>query len=186
MVAKQCARVVMMGSVFWLSTQCLAAYADNIIEARDIFERREVGEDIIYIGEDIKLDPKDRLVFDEPARVYLKDLEMDPTSTIDSQGNDLEVLIEGKFDSDKGVFDVSPDMMQNTSGEDGQDGQSGEKAADGLKGSAGSHGSDATDGSDGSSGADIYVVVPKVEGDVILLSRGGNGGRGEVIIIEYL
>jgi hypothetical protein len=162
---------------FGVSTPGLAQ-STQIIEARKIFERRESQGEVIYFGEDLKLNSNDRLVFDEPARVYLNDVELDPVSTIDSQGHDLEILVDGSFESDRGVFDVSPDIMQNTSGQDGQDGSSGEKATDGLKGSAGAHGSDASAGTDGSSGADIFVIVPQLQGDVILISRGGNGGRG--------
>jgi len=153
-------------------------HAEETINARDVFDRREVNGEVVYIGDQFKLDRNDRLIFDEPARVYLNKLEMDPLSIIDTEGNDLELLIDGQFDSDKGIFDVSPDIMQNTSGSDGQEGSNGEKAADGLKGSGGSHGSDATAGSDGADGAEITLIVPKLEGDIILISRGGHGGRG--------
>lgn len=165
-------------SGWMLGSACWAIQAQEVFDARDLLERKEVDGDVIYIGDSLKLDANDRLVFDEPARVYLDDLKMEPLSVIDSQGNDLELLIGGQFDTDKGMFDVSPDIFQDTSGANGQDGEDGSKAADGLKGSAGAHGSDASDATDGVDGASISVIVPKVLGDVILISRGGDGGRG--------
>lgn len=157
-----------------LITEALSA--QSLRYAKNVLDRREIDGEVIYIGESLKLNKNEKLIFEEPARVYLKDLELEEFSEINSQGNPLEFLVED-FKSNLGVVNVSP-LIQETSGADGQDGEHGSKGLNGLKGTAGAHGVDGSDGSDGGDAAPISIITPYLRGDVVLIAKGGNGGRG--------
>lgn len=161
-----------------LSLHQLQAQEPKTNIATDVLDRREVDGKAVYFADDVSLGENDRLVFDEASTVHVKNLKMGEYSVIDSQGNDLEILVEEDVESDKGFLDVSAEFYKDTSGADGQNGGDGKKAQDGLKGSAGAHGSDASDGTDGVDGAKVSLIVPKLRGDVIFITKGGNGGTG--------
>lgn len=164
-------------SLFGLISTDLSA--QNIREVDQIFERHENAEGVVYLADQLELKENEKVIFEEDAKVYLKNLKMDRYSALDAQGNDLKIYVEESIESDRGILNVSADsQILDTSGLDGPDGADGKKALDGLRGTHGAHGSDASDGADGVSANSISLITPKLRGDVILLARGGNGGAG--------
>jgi hypothetical protein len=146
-------------------------------KAKDVLYRIEADGQAVYFGESLKLAEYESLEFDEAARLYVGDLELDRHAFIDSQGFPLEVLIENSLKTDRAGFSVAPTEI-DASGEDGASGESGQKALDALKGAAGAHGSDGSHGSAGSNASDIFLLTPYLSGDVVLVARGGRGGQG--------
>lgn len=151
----------------------------RLILPDDIFERHEnAAGEVIFVGDNLRLKENDKLLIEEDARIYLDRIDLDEGSKIDASGQDLELYVEEEVSGDLGVFDISADLDIDTSGNNGENGDDGVKALDGLKGSSGAHGSDATDGTNGADADQILVITPRIKGDVILMARGGDGGRG--------
>lgn len=151
--------------------------------ASDVLDRVPAQDgdsvDAIYWGDSLNLNEGEKIIFNEPARVYVDDLNMGAQSWVDSQGNPIEFFVKDGVDSAGGLINVTPDGRNyDTSGQDGQDGVDGEKAMDGLKGSSGAHGSDGTNATNGVSANDILIMAAELKGDIYLLARGGAGGRG--------
>lgn len=167
---------ILITSMLLLGLGSFAVFAQNQ-KAKDLFYRVESEGQAVYFADRIDLDENEVLEFDEPARVYVKDLDLKKNSMIDSQGYPLEVLIEDSIKADRSGLSVAPYEI-DSSGQDGADGEDGQKALDALKGAAGAHGSDASHGSHGSDAADIFLLTPHLSGDLILIARGGRGGRG--------
>lgn len=156
----------------------LSAHEVNEQRAIERLERREVDGRAVYFADDIELEQKESLIFEEDATVYARKLKLNNGSKVDSLGHDLKFMVVDEVDADGGQFDTSFEVYQDTSGQDGDIGENGIKALDALKGAPGVAGTDGLGGGDGGDGADISILSPVIRGNITLITRGGNGGRG--------
>ncbi|MBN8555708.1 MAG: collagen-like protein [Deltaproteobacteria bacterium] len=150
----------------------------KVHKATDVLVRSENKGRAVYFGDDLNLAANETLVFDEPATVYLNSLKMDSASSINTNGNKMDLLVRDQVDSDNGVIDVSFNKTIDVSGQDGPVGEDGAKAADALKGGAAASGTNATSGGAGGDGQKISILTPYLRGNIILITKGGDGGRG--------
>ena|GEM_PF-4291611 len=166
---------------FVLYSLPIRAQLNRDMVATDVFNRRDVNGQAVYFADQLNLPANQRVVFDEPAKVYVNALNMDQFSSLDTQGNNMDLYVQDSSGSNLGIINVSGEMCNpvcDTSGQDGQNGVDGKKALDGLKGTDGASGSDASDASNGADGGQIFIVTPHLNGNLVLITKGGNGGHG--------
>jgi hypothetical protein len=158
----------------------LFADEKKVIPAREALYRKESSNSSlpVYFMDELKLKSSETLVFDEPARVYTNKLNLQKNSIIDTLGHDVELFVVDEVVTDGSVVDSSCESICVVAGADGDAGFSGTKGFDGLKGGAGTAGSPGSDGVHGGDGGSITIMAPEIQGDIVLVTRGGDGGRG--------
>lgn len=152
--------------------------AQELIQATDVMDRQVRDGKAIYMADDLSLSADQTLIINEPATIYVNTLDMKKNSMINSTGHKLDMRVLDQVSSDQGIINVSYELNQDTSGQDGPNGVDGMKAADALKGGVGADGSNASSGVSGGDGAPISIITPFLNGNVVLVTRGGDGGRG--------